>query len=399
MRRRLTDRQIALLKPAAARYALPDPGMAGLYVRVQPSGSRSFAVVTRNAAGKQVWTTLGPTAHCTVEQARDKARAAIQRIKSGLPAVEVPPDSFATVAGNWLVRHVAKNKLRTHHEIERCLSRYVLPYWQHRPFSEIKRRDVAALLDRIEDRHGARQADVVLTIIRSIATWYAARDDYYALPFVRGMARYANGGRDRVLDDDELRALWAAAEQGGPFGSLVQLALLTAQRLDKLVDMRWSDISSDGCWTVPVLERQKTAGGELVLPEIALAILHRQPRVFGSDQVFPAARGRGHMCPSEGKKKFTAALNTQRSAAKLPPLPRWTIHDLRRSARSLMSRAGVNPEHAERVLGHRMRGVQQIYDRHGYKDEKARALARLATLIATIVSGQTATVTPLRGRR
>ena len=68
------------------------------------------------------------------------------------------------------------------------------------------------------------------------------------------------------------------------------------------------------------------------------------------------------------------------------PIPHWTIHDLRRTARSLLSRAGVSSEHAERVLGHVIGGVEGIYDRHSYSQEKAQALRALAGLIDTILN-------------
>jgi integrase len=64
----------------------------------------------------------------------------------------------------------------------------------------------------------------------------------------------------------------------------------------------------------------------------------------------------------------------------------WTIHDLRRTARSLMSRAGVRPDIAERVLGHSIKGVEGTYDRHSYREEKAHALRVLASLIENIVN-------------
>ena len=63
----------------------------------------------------------------------------------------------------------------------------------------------------------------------------------------------------------------------------------------------------------------------------------------------------------------------------------WHIHDLRRTARSLLSRAGVQSEHAERVLGHAIGGVEGIYDRHRYDNEKAHALEKLAALVQRIV--------------
>jgi integrase len=66
-------------------------------------------------------------------------------------------------------------------------------------------------------------------------------------------------------------------------------------------------------------------------------------------------------------------------------LPRWTLHDLRRTARSLMSRAGVPSDHAERCLGHVLPGIRGTYDRHQYLNEKRRAFEPLATLIERIV--------------
>jgi integrase len=77
----------------------------------------------------------------------------------------------------------------------------------------------------------------------------------------------------------------------------------------------------------------------------------------------------------------------------------WTIHDLRRTARSLMSRAGVRSDIAERVMGHAIMGVEGVYDRHSYTDEKADALQRLSGLIEQILNPAPANVVPLKPRR
>jgi hypothetical protein len=116
----LTDRSVALLKPRATRYSIPDPGQLGLYVRVQPTGSKSFCAVTPDPHGKQIWATIGTTAVLKIEDARAKAREAIGRIKEGLPPFEAPtprPDTFEDVAAQWLKRHVQKKRLRTEREI------------------------------------------------------------------------------------------------------------------------------------------------------------------------------------------------------------------------------------------------------------------------------------------
>ena len=392
-RRRLTDEAVARLKPKPKRYSVPDPELIGHYVRVMPSGVKSYVAVARDPFGKQVWSTIGTCDHVGIEQARTKAREIIGRVKAGKSATEPPPpaaDSFQSVAENWLRRHVAAKGLRTRYEIERCLNKYVLPHWANRPFVEIKRSDVAKLLDHIEDAHGARQADTCLTIIRSLANWFGTRSDDYVAPIARNMRRSTSRPRERILNDNEIRILWRVAEESGAFGAALQLALLTAQRKAKLLHMRWSDIA-DGVWTVPTERREKGAGGELVLPKLALAILRRLPRVHGSDLVF---------APASGVAKNSSHAMIKIRAALPNGFPQFTIHDLRRTARSLMSKAGCNSEHCERVLGHVVPGVEGICDRHPYRDEKRIVLAKLAAVIEQIISGKPSDekIVPYRAR-
>jgi hypothetical protein len=144
----LTDKGVVALKRKSKRYIVSDPEMRGHYVRIPPEGPIVFAAVARNKYGKQVWATLGTTADMKIDEARERAREAIRRIKDGLPALEAPPPkpaSVAEVAENWLRRHVEKNKLRTADEIRRVLNRYILPYWKDRNFVELRRRDIADL--------------------------------------------------------------------------------------------------------------------------------------------------------------------------------------------------------------------------------------------------------------
>lgn len=105
--------------------------------------------------------------------------------------------------------------------------------------------------------------------------WFAARHDDYVPPLVRGMGRYnpKQHARARKLSDDEIRALWKVAEANGMFGALVRLLLLTAQRLEKVVTMRWEDVSDNGVRTIPTEAREKGNAGELVLPKLALQII------------------------------------------------------------------------------------------------------------------------------
>ena len=377
MRRAMTDKGVAALKPRAQRYAVTDLELRGHWIRVQPTGAKSYWAVARNPDGRQVWTHIGPADAMPIDDARDVARRILSRVRSGLPAVEPKAETFGAVVENWRKRHVEANGLRSASEINRLLNVHVLPIWKDREFTLIRRSHVAALLDKVEDEHSARQADYVLNVVRSIMNWFATRHDDYNPPIVRGMKRQKVASRARVLDDNEIRAVWKAAEANGTFGAILRLCLLTAQRSRKVAGMKWVDFNDEaGEWNVPKEPREKDTGGTLVLPEAALAIVRAQNLIGDNPYVF-AGRGEG---PYKGFSAGKVAID-----AKLPGMKAWTIHDLRRTARSLMSRAEVRPEIAERVMGHAIGGVEGIYDRHAYRDQKADALARLATLIDGIV--------------
>jgi integrase len=394
-RKSLSDLGVAALKPRAARYTLPDPELRGHYVRVQPSGAKSFVTVARNQGGKQVWTRIGAADVLSIEEAREQARKIIKRVRAGLPAFDAPPvkpDTCAAVAADWVRRHVAKNRLLSREDIERLLRKHVLPAWHDREFISIRRGDVARLLDHVEDRHGARQADYILAIVRGIANWYATRHEDYVTPIVRGMRRSNPKARQRarILDDNELQPVWKVAETSGRFGAFIRLALLTVQRREKIASMQWDHVSLDGTWAVPADAREKGTGGELVLPAAALEIIRAQPRLGNNPYVF-AGRGNPHFCGySKAKRAFDS---------KLPPMEGWVVHDLRRTSRSLMARAAVRPDIAERVMGHALQGVEGVYDRHSYRDEKADALKRLAVLINGIVNQRADNVLPIKRKK
>ncbi|MFT3671585.1 tyrosine-type recombinase/integrase [Aestuariivirga sp.] len=385
-RKSLSDIGVSNLKPRAKRYTFPDPEMRGHYVRVTPAGVKSYAVVTRDPHGRQVWATIGSSDAMRIEEARERGRKALQRIRDGLTPFEPTPkklSTFEAVAKSWIERHVQARKLRSQKEIERCLRVYVLPAWKDVPFVEIRRGDVTELLDRIEDDNGARQADVVLAILRGMANWYASRHDEYLSPVTKGMRRQAGVKRDRVLGDEELRVIWRHALDAGTFGAIIRFALLTAQRREKIAKLRWSDLDGS-TWNIASGAREKGAGGSLRLPKAAKAVIDEQPRLNSNPFVFS---GRGDVAFngfSKCKARFDEGLPKTKKCEDAEPMPRWTLHDLRRTARSLMSRAGVRPDIAERVLGHVIPGVEGVYDRHRYDAEKAEALERLAATIDEI---------------
>jgi integrase len=269
------------------------------------------------------------------------------------------------------------------------LSAIVLPKLGARQIGSITRTDIVRLLDGIADKSGAPMADHVLAYLRRVMTWHASRSDDFRSPIVRGMARTrpSQRRRQRVLTDPEIRAVWRAAEASpSAFGYLVQFLLLTATRRTEAAAMRRSEVVGKE-WIIPQ-ERYKT-GLELVIPlsPAAQGLLAAVPKIGKSGFVFTTDGKR----PLGGFSKFKRAFDTKvlaelRKEDSDAELPRWTLHDLRRTARSLMSRAGVPSDHAERCLGHVLPGVRGTYDRHEYLAEKRRAFEALASLIARIVS-------------
>jgi integrase len=386
-RKTLTNQMVVALPRRPKRYVQADPELRGHYVRVPPQGPCVFAAVARYH-GKQIWTTIGTADVLTIEAARDQARAAIKRIKQGLSAFEAPPvqpDTVAAVCAGWFKRHVEAKELRTGDEMKRVIEKYVLPHWRDRPFTAIRRSDVATLLDAVEDKHGPWVADQVLTVLGSVASWYATRHDDYTPPFVRGMRRVTAQARNRsrILSDAELQQVWQAAEAAGVYGAFVLTLLLTSQRRDKVVTMKWSDLEGD-VWTIASEPREKGNPGTLLLPPLAMKIIKARPRMASNPYVFPG-HGAG---PLSGYSNRHAAFKV------LCNVEGWTLHDCRRTARSLMARAGVSSEHAERVLGHVIPGVEGVYNRHAYTNETADALRRLARLIEKIVDGEPDNVVP-----
>jgi integrase len=390
-----TKKQVDDLKPRTSRYTVRHKDLPGLYLRVSPHDTKTYWAAARNPLGLQKQVKIGPgTMH--PDDAKRKAEEAMTRIQYGLPAFEPPPvisDSFKSVAEEYLKRHVDKKGLRSKPEIERILKKYVYPAWEKRPFEDIGRKDVSNLLDRVEDAHGPRQADYVLAIVRGIMAWYAPRTDDYRSPIVPGMGRYSpkDNARDRILDDDEIRLFWKVSEGKGAYSGMIRFALLTGQRRGKIAGMKWEDISEDGVWTIQEDDREKGNAGELKLPKMALDIINAQYEIVGNPYVF-GGTGKGVFTgwsPSKlayDKKILKALKEDADNPKKVKPLAPWVFHDLRRTFRSLLSRAGVQGDIAERVIGHAIQGVEGIYDRHEYADEKAAALKALSKLIGTIIN-------------
>jgi integrase len=154
--------------------------------------------------------------------------------------------------------------------------------------------------------------------------------------------------------------------------------------------MRRCEIDRSGTWTIPAA-RYKTGKPTVVpLSGVALAIIDAQDRVGDADLVFTTNGDVAFSGYSKAKKRLDEAMlkHLQANAVgegNAASLPDWRLHDLRRTAKTLMIRAGVRPDITERVLGHAISGVEGVYDRHTYIDEKRDALQRLTAMIEMIL--------------
>ena len=369
----------ARAEPGKERTVYWDAALPSFGLAVTERGAKSYVIQYRSGRVSRRYTinsVLG------LEDARREARAVLGQVARGHDPVlerrrtsEASKNLLRAVCERYLVRE--GGKLRTTAKRQANLERLVYPVLGDRQIDDIKRGDINALLDDIEDQRGAAMADQILATLRRICNWHAIRDDQFRTPFVRGMARRKPEERERsrTLSDDELRRVWRTAEVfPSPWGQFVKFLLVSACRRTEVSAMTWSEISGDE-WTIP-RERYKT-GVEVTLPlsKPAMKVLAEIPRIKDCEYVF-TTDGRTPISGfSTFKLKFDIACGVKD----------WRIHDLRRSARSLLSRAGVNSDIAERCMGHAITGIRGTYDKHHYIPEMRAAFEALAAQIDTVL--------------
>jgi integrase len=210
---------------------------------------------------------------------------------------------------------------------------------------------------------------------------------------VDGAPRHEERSRDRVLTPAELRLIWNNLEDN-EYGSIVKLLALTAQRVTEIGALHWSEIGADQI-LLPG-ERTKNHRSHVVpLSAPATAIIAKQPKREGCDTLFGSERGFTNW--NFWKERLDGAI-TQANGGK--PLPRWTTHDLRRTAATMMADdLGIQPHIIEAVLNHvsgHKAGVAGIYNRASYLREKRAALNVWGDRLLAIAEGRASNVTPFR---
>jgi len=437
MTKPLTAAAVAKYKPGTRRRMIRDTGARSLFLVVQPSGHKSWLMRFRKPGGAPAKLTLGPLDLSGSESKnapvvgrpltlagarqlaagvlRDRAtgndvfadQAAKRRRRTKTPAAAA--NVFGAAARQFVEEH-ARAHTRRWQETAKYLGLLyprdggeptetkggLAARWRDKPVTEIDGHDVYSLIDESRRRgvpglgrtnkglSDARGRKMARTLSKMFG-WLLEHRRVTANPCIGVYVPPAPGARERVLTSAEVRLFWQTCDKlGQPFGPLLQLLLLTGQRLNEVAGMRRDELREDGTWLIPGARTKNRREHLVPLPSLAHALFGRVQLIEGCPLVFTTNALRPVSGWSKAKKKVDAAMDPD---AKIPP---WTLHDLRRTCATGMADIGIAPHIIEAVLNHvsgARAGVAGIYNRAQYADEKRVALEHWAAHVQALVGG------------
>jgi integrase len=405
----LTDLKIKNLPIPRKRQEEPDGKIGGLYLIVQPTGAKSWAVRYR-AAGKSTKLTIGPYPNIDLATARRRAQEALGDVAGGKDPArakkvakearkadrEVEANRLDKVAAIYVDRYVKREiGAAWGKEIERQLRVEILPKLGHKHIAAITKSEILNLLDEIVDRGSPITANRVHATLRQLFNWAIERDMITTSPVPKSPPTPKND-RDRVLEDDEIRVVWRALESiGWPFGDIGKLLLLTGARREEIAAGTWAEIDLNAkTWTIPGSRSKNGESHEIPLSDMAVEILKDLPRIASKAGFVFTTTGQSSVSGfSKAKRAIDAAvleiLNEDRGED-VEALPHWTLHDLRRTVATNLQQLGVRLEVTEAVLNHTSgsrAGIVGVYQRYKYTVEKRQALDAWARKLEALVSG------------
>ena len=386
MSQALTQKTIENLKPTSCRREIPDGAVPGLYFILQASGAASWAFRYRVNGRPKKWT-IGAYPALSLKEARERAKkglsqddpAAKKKAARRGALAQQTDDLIDKVARDYLTKYAKTHRPRSVQEITRIVEHEILPAWKDRVITDIRKKDIHALLDKIEAR-APSMANCTFAVVRQFFGWCLERGIIDATPCAGIRAPAAETPRDRVLSDGEINALWqATGKLSWPFRDAVRLLLLTGARLNEVAGMTWGELDLDArLWRLPK-ERSKNKQAHVVpLSDMARDILAAVPRVQSASDFVFTLNGRN---PATSYSSIKPRLD-----AAMPGVPHWTLHDLRRTCASGLAMLGTAPHVIEAVLNHRsgvISGIAATYNRHDDEPEKRAALAAWARHVAS----------------
>lgn len=394
----LTDVEVRGLKAAAGqRLVIYDQKAKGLCLRVS-SSSKSWSFIYRpKGEVRQKRLTIGDYPAWSLSAAREKALGLRRRVQDGGdPVLEAKVRRDALTFGKLVDRYMANHgqRIRSAGEYQQLLDKDVIPRIGERRVDEISRPEIGVLLDDVAKR-APIVANRVMSVISSVFSWAVSEGLAKENP-VRGLKkRGTEKAKERHLDDEEIRALWAGLGETAPrYADLVRLVLLLGARPGEVAGMTREEVDlQQKLWRLPA-ERVKTkAAHTLPLVGEALSIVTRLCEGKRAGHLFSTTKGK-----APTSQDLAKAFERTRSVLKEPATP----HDLRRTAATIMSRLEIDRLTIAYVLNHgstiKATVTGSTYDRHDFLPQKRRALEALDTQIAAILKNQPmpSNVQPLR---
>lgn len=370
-----------------------------------PEGRKSWVLFYRYGGALKRLTIEPGYPVLGLADARDQARTALQALAKGedpaagkreakatrerVPTPEPVSDTIVETVIDEFMRRYMEAKKRTPHYIadtRRIFDKHVLPRWRGRELNSITRRDVNRLLDAIVDDGKAITANRVLAAVRKLFNWAIQRGIIDASPVAMVERPSAENERERALSDAEIKTVWRASEAlSYPFGPFVRMALVTGQRRSEVAAMRWADIDeNERTWTLS--SEMTKAGRAHVVPlsTLAVAILADCPR--SGSYVFTTRRDRPISGFSKAKAMLDGKVAEIAAADDGARTESWRLHDVRRTAATVMGRLRASRFVIGRVLNHADQSITGIYDRHEYLDEKRQALGAWSRFLENLTN-------------
>jgi len=379
MAKPFNEKYLHSIKPEAKKKLIREG--RGFALQVMPTGLKTFLYIY-TFQGKRKNLYLGQYPYVTLAEARVKYNEAYNKLQRGedpnpaeVPvareAREAPPNTtpvnfghFAALYLKWSEANHAPAWFKT---VRLSLKNDVLPLWQDRPIAEIRRRDAIALLEQIAAR-APGQAKNVHKVARAIFEYAIDREYLEANPMLK-LSKIIPSLKPvikkRVLSDSEIKHVWHALEAGAGderterTKAALKLVLVTAQRPGEVASMHRSQVEGNW-WTMENTKNKEVH--RVYLTPTALELIGEEKGF-----IFPSYRMASGYISRQTLSQHVATRNYF-------DLPKWTPHDLRRTARTEMARIGVPEEHAEAVLNHKKQGIVKVYNLHQYADEKKAAL-------------------------
>jgi integrase len=410
----LTAKAVEKMKTGEVRREVPDGLVPGLYLIVQPSGRKSWAVRGR-LHGKPVKVTLKAI---ELAKARTEARSAIGMLREGKdPRTEAAkPLTFGDLADQYIERW-ARPRKRTWIGDQDMIDRELRPVWGKRQAAEIARRDVLALIEA-KARTAPIRANRLLALPRKLFTWAVNVDLLPGSPAAGVKPPAKERSRDRILTDAELAAFWrATAAMGSVWGGYFQTLALTLQRKEEVAGMARPelDLAADAAlWTLSAARVKAGRVHDVPLVPAVVEIIKGVPEIMidartgATSPILFTMSGKPLSAFSAAKRRLDALMLAELSKAAKEggedpdqvELAPWRLHDLRRTGASNLARMGFPPHVLAAVLNHSpgaTQGITAIYNRYRYGDEKRDALAAWARHVLGLVEQRPANVVALRG--